>query len=111
MTKDVRFFKGVLFFKPSKYIGGKRKKSWGWFVDPNSINMRMKCAFCNNIVENISEKNAKKQRWFRGNPICDRCRQILEIIEKYGFDVDSEGWEIPARFKAVKKIIKLWKKI
>jgi len=35
--------------------------------------------------------------------------KILEIIEWYGDQVDSEGWEIPERFEAVKRILDLLK--
>ncbi len=33
--------------------------------------------------------------------------KILEIIEWYGCEVDSQGWGIPERFEAVEKIMDL----
>ncbi len=32
---------------------------------------------------------------------------ILEIIEWYGNEVDSQGWGIPERFEAVRRIMEL----
>ena len=33
--------------------------------------------------------------------------EILEILEWYGSSVDSQGWEIPERFEALKRIMSL----
>lgn len=38
-------------------------------------------------------------------------KEILEIIKRYGSEVDSHGWEIDSRFEAAKKILKLLNKI
>lgn len=33
---------------------------------------------------------------------------VMKIIEEYGMAVDSQGWEIDARFDAVLKIMKVF---
>jgi hypothetical protein len=37
-------------------------------------------------------------------------QEILNIIEWYGRNVDSQGWQVPARFLAVKRIANILNK-